>query len=223
MRIVDCLAVAALVATFTAGATSDPAKTYGAAWSPALGTWLPNVDSGFMPFSRGQAAYTNGADYFVCDNARPIILDKNSFQYAGRGCPQLKKATAYAYGTGEPITGHILYDRTHSIALFDAGCCAWRGFVLTSTTSAPPKTLANMPLQTVHTMRGASLGMTQAQIVGIYGQSKPHTDNANPGANILSYATIKKADWNGGAGCGQFQNFAFKKGRLVSIQLIAGC
>jgi hypothetical protein len=213
--------VAALAGMLTAGATTDPAKTYGAAWSPALGAWLPNVDSGFMPFSKGQTALTNGPDFFVCGNAKPIALDKNSFQYAGRGCPQLNNGTAFAYGTGEPITGHALYDRANHVTLYDAGCCAWRGFVLTSlTTKAPPKALASMALDGVRTMRGVSLGMTESQLTKIYGQSKPH---ANAAASVLSYATIEKEQWNGGSACGQFQNFAFRQGRLVSIQLIAGC
>jgi hypothetical protein len=116
-----------------------------------------------------------------------------------------------------------VYDTAHSVALYYKGCCAWRGFALSSALKAPPKPVASADLTGVHTMRGVSLGMTQKQLVRIYGAASPHTAKGQPGLTTVSYTTMTHGPNGGGEACGQFQSFTFKSDKLVSIELLAGC
>lgn len=150
-------------------------------------------------------------------------MDENRFEYAGRGCPQLAKATAFAFGGGEPITGRVAYDRAHRIALYNQGCCAWRGYVLVANMAGPPKTVTQMDLSGVRTMRGIVLGMSEQQVRNIYGTVASHTEKNLAGATVLSYTTLKNKPSDTGIPCGQYQNFTFRNNRLVSIELLAGC
>ena len=223
--IVLTLALAsAAFACARAGADADPSKAFGAAWSPALGAWLPDPDTGFDAWSKGQTVVTNQYDYFVCGSATAPTEPKQSFYYAGSACAPVKSGTFYVYGTAEPIKGYVVYDRVHGIVLYNRGCCAWRGYALTAGTGQPPKSVNNADLSGVRTARGVSLGMTQAQVQKIYGPAQPHAAKGRPGMTTLSYTTMKgKPNAPGGDACGQFQSFTFKQDRLISIELLAGC
>src|SRR5579862_6000047 len=207
-----------------ANADADPSKTFGAAWSPALGAWLPDPNSGFDAWSKGQAVVTTQYDYFVCGTTATPSEPKQSFYYAGSACAPVKNGTFYVYGTAEPIKGYVAYDRVHGIVLYNRGCCAWRGYALTAGTAPPPKSVSNADLSGVRTARGVALGMTQAQVQKIYGPAQPHAAKGRPGMTTLSYTTMKgKPNAPGGDACGQFQSFTFRQERLVSIELLAGC
>src|SRR5580692_7067221 len=104
LRLWAFFSIAVLLAAATSGATaSDPA------WSPALGAWLPNPDTGFVAWAKGQATFTGRYDYFICGNTRTPSEPKQSFHYAGSACPPVKNGTPFVYGTGEPIKGDVVY------------------------------------------------------------------------------------------------------------------
>ena len=231
MKILHCNALWAIVLTLAlttpaatiAAAVPDAAKTFGSAWSPALGAWLPDPNVGFTAWSNGQTARTNQYDYFVCGTARTPTETRQSFYYAGSVCPPVKNGTFFVYGTAEPIKGNVVYDRVHGIVLYSKGCCAWRGFALTANPGRPPKPVSDADLTGVHTMRGVSLGVTRAQFERIYGPARPHDAKGRPGVTTLSYTTMKAKPTEPGDACGQFQSFSFRQDRLVSIELLAGC
>ncbi len=221
-------AVLALAVTCAFGAAavaqSDPAKTYGAAWNPPIGQWLPDPQTGFDAWSKKHAIVIRGYDYFVCGSGAKPTLPVHDFSYAGSVCAPLKHGTAFVFGTAEPIKGSVVYDRAHSIVLFFKGCCAWRGFALTANVAPPPKPVSNADLSGVHTMRGVALGMTQKQLAHIYGAAAPHPAKGQPGLTTISYTTFTHGPNDSrGEACGQIQSFTFKSDRLVSIELLSGC
>jgi hypothetical protein len=191
---------------------------------PALAAWLPRVGQGFDPQSHGQAAWTPKYDYFVCASAPiPSATPFANFDYAVRGCPNLRTSTAFAHGDTEPIKGRVLYDPSHKIVLYQEGCCAWRSAVLASGIAPPPRGVQSADLSTVRTQRGLTLGMTQAQIAGVYGKTAPHSVRGVAGVTMLSYTTMHGNPSSAANACGQFQNFAFRGGKLFYIELLAGC
>lgn len=217
-----CLA-AFLAVTSSVGAEVDPAHEFGSAWNPALGAWLPKVGLGFDYSRRGLAALSSGHDYFVCTTGALPAINPQDFRYASRGCPALSKGTSVIYGSAGPSKGHILYDAAHGIALYEAGCCAERNTVLVAGVAKPPKPVAGATLSNVHTARGVRLGMTSEQVTKLYGPAKLHTVAGTPGVMMLSYTMLRGGFSNPNNTCGQFQNFAFRNGRLYYIELLAGC
>jgi hypothetical protein len=204
-------------ATFAATAATGDSNA-------ALGAWLPNPNTGFDAWSKGQAAITNQYDYFVCGAGHTPSEAKQSLYYAGSACPSLKTGTSFVYGPAGPTKGRVVYDRVHAIILYEKGCCAERGFALTAKVGRPPTAVSDANLSGVHTMRGVWLGMTQAQVQKIYGSVRPHDSKDQPGVTTFSYTTMKtKPTQPGGDACGQFQSFSFRQDRLVSIELLAGC
>jgi hypothetical protein len=188
----------------------------------ALSSWLPAADSAFNAWSKAQTTVVHQYDYFVCRSEAPASEARNSFAYAGRGCTVLLKgATRFSYGNGEPTTGAALYDRAHGILFFNAGCCAWRGYVLASGIGAPPSPIGDADLRHIATMRGVALGMTKAQVIAIYGPGKPRP--TRPGVTTISFTTMSAGPNNSPEPCGQFQSFSFRNDRLISIELLAGC
>jgi hypothetical protein len=220
------LLLAAFVASSAgAGAASNPATTFGTAWSPALGAWLPDPDTGFDAWQKAQTSKTVQYDYFVCGkgNGAPSVAKQN-FAYPGSACALFKSATPYVFGTAEPMKGNLVYDRAHAVVFYSRGCCAWRGFALAAGVKPPPKTVASADLGDVRTMRGVTLGMTPAQVERIYGPAKMHPVKGNRDLSALSYTTMKGTPTNGqGEACGQFQSFAFRSAKVVSIELLTGC
>lgn len=188
----------------------------------ALGAWLPQADTAFDAWSKAETTGIHQYDYFVCQSETPVAEHQNNFGYAGRGCAALlKRATRFSFGSAEPTTGGALYDRTHGMLFFNAGCCAWRGYVLASGIGPPPSPLAETDLRGIRTMRGVALGMTKPQVTGIYGPGKARATAS--GVTVISYTTMSAGPNNSPEPCGQFQSFSFRNDRLVSIELLAGC
>ncbi len=189
----------------------------------ALGSWLPKADSGFVAWSDGGATRIARYDYFVCGATVKPTLPPHDFHYPGGACPLMKGATAFVYGTAEPIKGSILYDRSGGIVLFNTGCCAWRGYVLAAGTGAPPQSVAQASLKDVRTARGVKLGMTPPDVVAIYGHAPVRAGASHPGLTALYYTTMRGTPKSSPDACGQYQSFFFKRGRLVEIDLLTGC
>lgn len=214
----------ALVAVFAcvAAGRSQTIPNAPSAVNASIGTWLPDPEIGFDAWSRRQNSVVRSYDYFVCaGNAKPNV-PSHDFDYAGSACAALKGATVFAYGSAEPIRGRAVYDRVHRIVLYAKGCCAWRGFALTGGIAPPPKPVATADLSGVRTKRGVTLAMTPAQVEQIYGAATLHSTKGRPDLSTLYYSTMKGGP-NSPEACGQFQSFSFKNGRLVSIELLAGC
>lgn len=188
-----------------------------------LGAWLPDPDTGFTAWSKGQTSVTKEYDYFVCGTAQKPSVGKESFSYAGSACSTLKSGTKFEYGPAGPVKGIAAYDPGHRLVLYSKGCCAWRGFALTAGAGAPPIAVAASDLSLVHTMRGVALGMSEAAVERIYGAARPHEAKRPPGATALSYTTMRGTPAKSPDACGQYQSFTFKQDRLVSIELLAGC
>jgi hypothetical protein len=186
----------------------------------SLGKSLPDPEAGFTTWAAGESSVTNRYDYFVCGASLPSVKPPD-FDYAGSACPALMKGTRFSYGPAGPLTGRAVYDRAHGIAFYYKGCCAWRGFMLAAYPASPPKPVGAADLNAVHTFRGVSLGMTQAQAEGVYGSARPHAVKGMPGVTALSYTTMKSKDSS--EPCGQWQTFSFRQGHLISIELLAGC
>src|SRR5581483_2773576 len=190
---------------------------------PALAAWLPRVGRGFDPQNHGQASWTSKYDYFVCTNApSPAPTRFANFDYAVRGCPNLRTGTAFVYGPAG-TKGHVLYDSAHKVVLYQEGCCAWGNAVLASGIAPPPASVQSGDLSAVRTQRGLKLGMTQAQVAAAYGKTAPHAVPGAAGVTMLSYTTMRGNPSSAANACGQFQNFAFRGGKLFYIELLAGC
>lgn len=202
----------------------NPAQVYGTAWSPALGAWLPRIGESFDPWSEGLTSWSVSDDFFVCSRG-PLAAPTpfHSFYFAGRGCPLLKNGTYFVYGNAGPPKGHVVYDRPRRTVLYEEGCCAWKSFTLSSGIGPPPKAVQNADLSAVHTARGIALGMTEAQVTKVYGNAVLHKEPHVSGVVMLSYTSLKLKPSASGNKCGQFQNFAFRDGRLIYIELTAGC
>jgi hypothetical protein len=205
----------------TVALAAPAAMSAAAAAVSTLAAWLPDPNTGDAAWRNGQTAVTNQYDYFVCGGVTAPSEGKQSFYYAGSGCPLMKKGTAFTYAPSGK--GTVLYDRAHGIVLYDKGCCAERGFALTKNVGAPPKPVGNADLTGVRTKRGVSLNMTQAQVLRIYGSTRSYDVKGRPGATTLSYTTMKTKPNEPGGACAQFQSFSFRQDRLISIELLFAC
>jgi hypothetical protein len=201
--------------------TTNP---YAPGASSPLANWLPRVGNGFEPSNRSEAAWSPKYDYFLCGSA-PLATATpfGNFAYAAIGCAALERGTYLVYGDTEPVKGHILYDSAHRIVLYQEGCCAWRNTALASGIGAPPSPVKSTDLSEVRTQRGVTLGMTESQVTNIYGEAAPHAVSGADGVKMLSYTTMHGNPSAAQNACGQFQNFAFRDGRLYYIELLAGC
>lgn len=191
----------------------------------SLGTWLPKSDGGFTAVDKGHGTPGAARAYFVCPGEAVEAVEAQSFDYAGRGCPALARSSAaFSFGSGEPQTGHALYDAAHRVVLFDIGCCAWRSYMLAGDMAKPPAAVAAADLSGVHTDRGVVLGMTRSQVTAIYGPAEAYAQaDAPAGTTALTYTTLKGKKWTADQTCLQIQTFSFRSGRLVSIAVLAGC
>lgn len=190
----------------------------------SLSKWLPRVGQGFEPFNRHQAAWSKQYDYLICGNGPVTVATPfANFDYAVKGCPVLKIGSAFASGGPEPQRGRAVYDSAHKLVLYQEGCCAWKNAVLASGIAPPPISVRAADLRTVRTMRGITLGMTQARVIAIYGRATPHPVAGEPSLSMLSYTTMHGNPASNENACGQFQNFAFRNGKLAYLELLAGC
>lgn len=204
--------------------SSQTMRLHGSAWSPALGAWLPKVGGGFDSWNRGLTSLSTVKDAFVCGatDAAPMPSTRR-FTYASAGCQLLLNGTYFVYGSAGPTKGHVVYDRLHNRALYQEGCCSWGSAVLASDIRPPPKPVHAADLIAVHTARGVWLGMTPSAVMRVYGRATEHGVPKAPDVLMLSYTTLNLSPSNSGNKCGQFENFAFRSGRLVYIELMSGC
>jgi len=188
-----------------------------------LAGWLPQVGPQFTAWGNPHAAYHATRDSFVCAKSAPKS-GADQFDYPASTCPWLASGTPFVFGSGEPQRGKGVYDPAHRIALYDAGCCAGRTYVLAAGVSPPPVPLQSADLSGVRTQRGAGLGMTIQQVEKIYGAATPYA--VGTGANaatVLSYATFASDPVHSEEPCGQYQSFAFRDAKAYAIEIYVGC
>jgi hypothetical protein len=183
------------------------------ACSEAMGRWLPMF--GYSATWWDQATRIYVRDRFTYEN-QPMSL--NAFQ------PGPEDGTLFVYGSAGPPKGRAVYDPRHRLAFYQQGCCSWSDVVAAADVSAPPKRVVTRDLTGLVTVRGIRLGQTEAAVMKIYGKSKLLPVPRNPGVSVLAYTTWRpRKEVRTSPPCGQFQNFFFRRGRLILIQLGDGC
>jgi hypothetical protein len=122
------------------------------------------------------------------------------------------------------LRAHILYDPQHRVVLYVTGCCGWSQLVV-AYASPPPATVMNGNFASLRTSRGIQLGMSRADVIRIYGDTKPQSVPHHPDVRVLAYTTLPPRNSFSKAHrvCGQFDNFYFRDDRLILIQLGSGC
>lgn len=197
------LALLLAVALASPAPTNDPncVPYFHDACSEAVGQWLPEFAT---------------PDAFWDDATR--ITQRDSLE-------QNKVDGTLAVFTIELQKARVVYDRTHRIVFYETGCCSWNEIVLAYESTPPPKPVVDRDLTMLKTARGVRLGMTTSDVVRIYGDTKPQFVKGHGRVSVLAYTTwpprnqLSKTH----SECGQFQNFYFRNGRLILIQLGNGC
>jgi hypothetical protein len=144
--------------------------------------------------------------------------------YAAAGCGFLRHATSFEDRATSTVD-LVVYDARERIVLYRERCCASDAAILVAGVSRPPVGIRSADLRGIRTGRGAVPGMSVGEVMQRYGHARTHAMPGKPGITLLSYATLTPKAWNSSAGaaCAQFQNFAFRDGRLFEIELIGGC
>lgn len=174
-----------------------------------LGTWLP-----YNGARGGPAAEVSAFDTFV---------------YRGHRLPLTPFATGpsdgtfFAYGTAGPVRGRVVYDYARRVAFYAQGCCSWGATILGSQASRPPTAVVARDLASVHTVRGARLGMTPRQISRIYGRTRLTTALNSRGHDLTAVQYRHRGGRKSGEPCEQDETFLFRAGRLVAIAIVNGC
>lgn len=193
------LLAAALASPTPAASPPFCAQYFHAACSEATGKWLPSF--GYPSDFWDGATRITQRDTFSRAHAGTLAVFSNSLQKA-----------------------YVTYDRAHHLAFYRTGCCSWGETVL-AYASPPPKTVVDGDLSGLKTARGIRLGMSPADVMGVYGNAKAQIVPQHAGVSVLAYTTwpprnqLSKTH----SECGQFQNFYFQDNRLVLIQLGNGC
>jgi len=216
----SALATARLTFAYGGAALSDAAidaqcrPYFHDACSMAIGRWLPEL--GYSSEGWDDATHVSARDGFIDGAERPWIGP--DLGYAGP-----KGGTFFVYGAAGPPKGHVIYDSMHRIAFFAQGCCSWKDVVAAADVPAPPQPVARRNLAGLATVRGIRLGQTPSDVRGVYGPAKT-LPTKTPGISVLAYTRWPKRTVTAvHMPCGQFENFYFKAGRLVLIQLGNGC
>jgi hypothetical protein len=222
MRVVLSLLLLSLVSAPTPvnGPTTDPGlcrQYYHGACSEAMGAWLPRMIGFNDPWLDGRAKHVDRRDGFVYEGHRLLAKGLLGFNGPNDGTP-------FVYGNAGPPKGAAVYDYAHHIAFYGQGCCAWYEVVAAADAPKPPKRVVARDLRGLQTMRGIRLGMSAAAVLRIYGYVTPHQVKGHPGLRLLAYTTWHTAaaseiNWT----CGQGQNFVFRTGRLVWMQIANAC
>ncbi|MDQ2865967.1 MAG: hypothetical protein M3R51_07045 [Candidatus Eremiobacteraeota bacterium] len=202
-----------------AHSTSNPKCTryFHNACSEAMGAWLPTLGYPGTWWERGLAAHITRRDGFLYEGERPTAA-----QFLGYQGP--KDGTFFVYGNAGPPKGHAVYDPVHRIAFYQQGCCSWNDVVAATNVTAPPKPVVKRDLHDLVTVRGIRLGQTMPEVMRIYGKSTPIPISAHLDVHVLPYTTWRPIQTlHSIDSCGQFQNFFFRKNRLIMIQLGNGC
>ena len=180
-----------------------------------MGRWLPHF--GFSSAFWDRATHTGKRDGFVYGKARSADGGYVGFQ-------GLEEGTAFTYGLAGPPRGFAMYDGARHIAFFSEGCCSSNDVVAAADVAPPPKRLVSRDFRNLVTVRGVRLGQTEAEVMRTHGTATLQRVPGHDGVGVLSYTTWPPAASVGThSACGQFQNFYFRKGRLVLIQLGNGC
>lgn len=183
------------------------------ACSEALGRWLPVLSDPFASFDESTVVKRIAfSDAFIYENRMPQPTRFWGLQNWGP-----PDGTFFVYGNAGPPKGRVVYDYAHEIAFYDQGCCAWHEVVLTKGFPAPPKRVVDRDLTRVRTVRGIALGQPVSTLLRIYGTTKP--TRISKQFDLELYRYYHTFDKN----CGQGENFVYKNGRLVYIQLANSC
>lgn len=189
-----------------------------------------SVDPSWLP------GFDNAPDYWRLGEAKRIYR-RDRFLYETRNISGPRRfgtrgpndGTFFVYGDAGPTKGYVVYDPVHRIAFYEQGCCSWEDTIAAADTPAPPKPVVIRNLQHLSTVRGIRLGQTVREVERIYGAAKLLPLRGRPQIRVLAYTTWPPyihaghypAGWRDP--CGQFENFYFRQGRLVLIQLGNGC
>jgi hypothetical protein len=194
--------------------TNNPGciQYYGAACSEALGQWLPGAAfGGFTPWREGKTAKVAFLDSFVYSGKGHVPAH---LRFGTR--PEPADGTFFVYGDAGPPKGNVVYDYRRHIAFYFQGCCSWQS-TIAANAAPPPKRVANRDLSTLHTQHGIALGDSVENVLRIYGPAQLSGIPGHPALKMLSYVHMVNNM------CGQFDNFAFRNNRLISIELLTGC
>jgi hypothetical protein len=212
------------IALLGASPTPNPAvmeegrHMFGSAWSPAIGAWLPSFGDGDEPWRHGAATTIHQRDGFVYEGT--ILIGG----YWGSLGPA--DGTRFVYGEAGPPKGHVVYDPIHHIAFFEQGCCSFDEVVAATDVAPPPKQVVTRDLSDLHTARGIRFGATSAEVMRIYGTSRPLSVSNHPELKMLAYTTwvsFKSLEGHSHSACGQMENFIFRRDQVVFIQFENGC
>ncbi len=185
------------------------------ACSEAMGRWVPTFGESNAWWDH--ATHVDRTDGFIDGFAR-----QPSKELVGNFGPA--DGTPFVYGSAGPPKGRAVYDLTHRIAFFDQGCCSWHDVVAAAEVPAPPKRVTTRDLRAIRTIRGIRLWQTKAEVTRIYGAATSQTVAGHRGVTVLAYTTWRpRNEVKSVPPCGQFENFFFRRDRLVLIQLGDGC
>jgi hypothetical protein len=177
-----------------------------------IGAWLPQYY--LAPDPSGRQKYPvldrSHVDRFVYGGG--IIVG-----YGGATQPAGGTYAVTGAGTKAYNKARVVYDSAHRIAFYSVGCCSLWSIALASA-NPPPGSVARADLAAAHTQRGFALGDTVARVRRINGPAVPLPVPAHPGLTSLSYQVNVHAP-----SCAQWQNFVFRNGKLISIELVDGC
>jgi len=178
-----------------------------------MGRWLPSF--GFDATWWDQATRIYVRDRFVYAHQSRSL---DAFD------PGPEDGTLFVYGSAGPPKGNVVYDPQHLLTFYEQGCCSWTEVVAAADVQAPPKHVVLRDLTQLSTVRGIRLGLSEVAVMRIYGWSKPLLLAKNPGVTVLAYTTWRpKKEVRTTPPCGQFENFFFRRHRLILIQLGDGC
>jgi len=194
-------------------------------WKPKFNKWLPTLSLDKTLQTHAAPKGNGSVDFFICNNGPISSISYREFDYAISGCPLLEQGTAYSTGKAGPERGNVVYDPAHQIVLFSRGCCSVESFVLAGGIGAPPSPVHEADLTDVRTHRGLHLGMTQNEVMAIYGQSYVYSVASHPGLIALRYFTRPPTPIAACGGDAGRQNltFAFRDNKLTYIEIGEGC
>lgn len=166
-----------------------------------LAAWLPRVDDLLEPSKRHLSKLGPREDALL-----PVIQATSPL-------------TRFWYDAPGPPSVWMQYDARHRIVRYTDECCGHEEEVLAEDVGMPPHRVAAADLRDVHTLHGVRLGMTQRQLERLYGPARRHRSTMRTRYDVLSYGHAFPARPD----CGELQNFGFRRGRLVAIQVGRSC